>query len=271
MFLRSRVDKRIDIGWTDAVSSLKSWRVWLLLGWQDIRLRYRRSQLGPLWITISTSIMIFMMGFLYGHLFKSDLSTYYPFLTTGIIAWTFISTVMNESNDCFIEAQSYIRQLNLPFGVYVFRLLTRNVIVLAHNLIPIIVVLIIFRVEISFFQIAQLIFGLFLVLVTGYGYGMILAIFGARFRDLKPIIGSLIQVAFFVTPIMWQPSMLSDRYKLAYDLNPFYQLVSLIRGPLTGHDLSWHVLVYSVFMAGSGLFLLMLLMSRVRHRIAYWV
>jgi ABC-type polysaccharide/polyol phosphate export permease len=170
-----------------------------------------------------------------------------------------------------VEAQGYIRQLKMPFGVYLLRVLTRNSIIFCHNLVPIIVVLVLFRVEISFFQLIQLIFGLVLVLVTVFGYGTVLAILGARFRDLKPILGSLIQVAFFLTPIMWQPTMLNGRYKFAYDLNPFYQLISLIRQPLTGHNLGLHAVIFSLLMAVSGLVLLVLLMARTRHRIAYWV
>jgi lipopolysaccharide transport system permease protein len=265
------VEKRIKSALEDVIGAALAWRVWLLLGWQDIKLRYRRSQLGPLWITISTSVMVIMMGFLYGHLFKVNLKEYYPFLTIGMVSWTFISSMILESNDCFVEAQGYIRQLKLPFGVYLLRVLTRNLIIFAHNLVPIIVILLLFRVEVSFFQVIQLIFGLCLVLITVFGYGTVLAILGARFRDLRPILTSLIQVAFFLTPIMWQPTMLNGRYKLAYDLNPFYQLISLIRQPLTGHNLGFYPVIYSLLMAIGGLILLVLLMARTRHRIAYWV
>ncbi len=259
------------IGWRDMVDAIKAWRVWLLLGWQDIRLRYRRSQLGPLWITISTSIMIGMMGFLYGHLFKSDLSKYYPFLAVGVVCWTFISTLINEANEGLIEAQSYIRQLKLPFYTYIFRLVTRNVIVLGHNFIPVLVVLMCFGVRVSFFQCIQLVIGFFLLLILSVSYGMMLAILGARFRDMKPIIMSLVQVVFFLTPIMWQPSMLSEKYRLAYELNPFYQIINAVRLPLTGHNFSLYGFFYLATLSLLGVILSTVLLSRVRHRIAYWV
>ncbi len=262
---------KVVLGWNDMVDAIKAWRVWLLLGWQDIRLRYRRSQLGPLWITISTSVMIGMMGFLYGHLFKSDLAKYYPFLAVGVVSWTFISTIINEANEGLIEAQAYIRQLRLPFYTYIFRLVTRNVIVLGHNFIPVLVVLICFGVRISWFQVVEFFFGFFLLLIFSLTYGMILGILGARFRDMKPIILSLVQVVFFLTPIMWQPSMLSDNYRLAYELNPFYQVINAIRLPLTGQNFSLYGFLYLVLLAIVGVFLSTVLLSRVRHRIAYWV
>ena len=78
----------------DLMEGFKKWPVWFLLACQDIKLRYRRSVLGPFWITISMAITVYTMGFLYGHLFRSELQTYYPFLVSGMLAWAVISSIV---------------------------------------------------------------------------------------------------------------------------------------------------------------------------------
>ena len=95
---------RFALALQDITQGLLSSRIWLLLAWQDIRLRYRRSILGPFWITISMAISIYSMGFLYGNLFKMDLQQYFPFLATGLLTWTFINTVISDSTNVLIDA-----------------------------------------------------------------------------------------------------------------------------------------------------------------------
>ena len=64
----------------------------LMLGWQDIRQRYRRSKLGPFWLTISMGVMIGMIGIVFGQVLSSPMQEYLPFLATGIILWTCFSS-----------------------------------------------------------------------------------------------------------------------------------------------------------------------------------
>src|SRR5476651_1250046 len=67
----------------DIQSGLTKWPIWLMLAYQDIKLRYRRSVLGPFWITLSMAITVYSMGFLYSRLFNVDLAHYFPFLVSG--------------------------------------------------------------------------------------------------------------------------------------------------------------------------------------------
>ena len=95
--VKSALYKKYYLAWNDIADGLKSWRIWLLLAWHAVKLRYRRSTLGPFWITISMAITIYTMGILYGHLFKINLAVYYPFLATGILGWNLISLIVNGS------------------------------------------------------------------------------------------------------------------------------------------------------------------------------
>lgn len=243
--------------------------VWLYLAWQETKQRYRRSLIGPFWMTISTGVMLGAMGPLYGRLFNQEVGPYFQHLAVSFVVWIFISSSINESCTAFTSAEGFIKDVKLPFTVHLMRVLARNLIMFAHNLPVAIVVLCVFPPEkISALPLA--IFGLLLVLTNMFWLGLVLAILCARFRDIPQIVASIIQVAFFLTPIIWQASMLGPR-KYITDINPLYHLVEVIRTPMLGHypdNLSW---LFVTVMATAGWCLAILLFARFRPRIAYWV
>ena len=118
---------------SDIVQGIISWRIWMLLGWQDIKLRYRRSQLGPFWITISMALTIYVMGFLYSSLFKTQMRNYFPSLATGMLVWSLISTIVNESTSAFTSASNYLKQLKMPYTIFALRSVVRNFIIFGQN------------------------------------------------------------------------------------------------------------------------------------------
>lgn len=256
--------------WRDLSQGLCNWPLWVLLSWQDIRLRYRRSSLGPLWITISMAISIYTMGFLYGHLFKMDLRQYYPFLAAGMLSWNLISMLIIEGTNAFIEAENYLKQMKLPYTAFVMRVLCRCLVIFAHNILVIIPIMIFLKVPPSW-ALLMLIPGLLIIAVSGFGYGMMLAMLGARFRDVSQIIVSLMQVSFFLTPIMWSPAILPDNFQIIVRLNPFAQYIELLRAPLTGSMPSLHALVFTLTLTVVGILMMLAIFSKCRHRIIYWL
>ncbi|MGA2655047.1 MAG: ABC transporter permease [Gammaproteobacteria bacterium] len=266
------MDKRhLHLALQDLRQGFMHWRIWLLLGWQDIRLRYRRSTLGPFWITLSMAAMIYSMGFLYGKLFKLDLSAYYPFVATGMVTWTFISTMINNFTESFSKAAGFIKQIKLPFSVYILRAMTADFIVFLHNFLAIIPILLFFDTGVTPLLLLVLIFNIILLLMCFFCYGYILALIGTRFQDIKPIVGSILQIVFLLTPILWMPQMLPDRFEYLADANPFYQLVNLIREPLTGSMPSLFTYGYISALIVGGFIVMILLLWRSRHRIAFWL
>lgn len=252
----------------EIVGGIQHWRIWLSLGWQDIRLRYRRSVLGPFWITLSMAATVYTLGMVYAFLFKTNIAEYFPHIATGILLWTFFMTTIVEMVDCFLEANHMIKQLNLPFLIYVLRILTRNAIIFFHNFLAIIPILILFKTHM---MPLLFLFNTLLCMSCIACFGMNLAILGARFRDIKPIVQSLLQFVFYLTPIMWLPSMLPAKYTFVYQFNPFYAFLEMVRAPLLGRvpSLSVTVMFFTLFIAGGAL--LLYLIKRSRKKIAFWV
>ncbi len=263
---------RKSLAMQDFTQGITQWRIWLLLAYQDIKLRYRRSVLGPFWITLSMAITVYSMGFLYAHLFKTDMRQYYPFLVAGMLAWSLISVVITELTETFISSDSLIKQIKLPYSAYIHRVAARNIIIFFHNLIVMIPVLVIFHetIKVNFYTLL-LIPNLMLIYINIFSFGMILAIIGARYRDISQIIKSLIQVAFFVTPVMWNPAVLPPQYQQFIPLNPFYIFVELLRAPLTGTPNSLPIIAIALLITGIGICTSALLFTRYRARIIYWL
>lgn len=254
----------------DLTKGLLQWRIWFLLSWQDIRLRYRRSQIGPFWITISMGITIYTMGLLYSHLFAMKLDHYYPLLAAGMIPWALISSMMNESTQIFIEAENYLKQIKLPYTIFVVRVICRNFIIFFHNILIIIPIIIIFHVPINWHTLL-IIPGLILIALVAFVYGKLLAMLGARLRDFGQVIGSLTQVIFFLTPVMWDPNILQPKYQWMVKFNPFAQFIELIRAPLLGNAPSLYAVNSTLILLAVGILITYTAFVKYRARIIYWL
>lgn len=255
--------------WTDFVAGARAWRLWTKFGWHDMVARYRRSWIGPLWLVLSAAIFIGALSLVYSTLFRMDLATYVPFVAIGVVIWGFISAVASEGVNAFVESETYIRQVRVNLFVYVLRVIWRSVLVFAHQFAVVLVVLALFaKLELRMLPLAAL--GIFLLFLQAVWVTPLLGLLGTRFRDLQPIITNLLQVLFFVTPVIWFPSLLGSRRWIA-DLNPLDSLIAVVREPLLGNVPT--AANYAIVLAttGAGFLLAMLIYGRFRARVVYWL
>lgn len=255
----------------DIGNAFKKRSLVFLLGWQDIKQRYRRSKLGPFWLTISMGVMIGMIGLIFGQVFEVPMQEYLPFLATGIILWTFFSSCLLEGGTSFIDSTNMIRQLSLPLTLYPARVIWRNLVIMGHNVLILPLVFICVGHGVSW-KVVWIIPGLIVLLLNTFWMSLFLGTICARFRDMPQIVNSLLQVFFYVTPVIWMPGALNPRSaNLFIDPNPIYHLMQLVRAPLLGQTATltnWCVSV-GLFVFGivfSGWFF-----GTYKKRIAYWL
>ncbi|OGT35136.1 MAG: hypothetical protein A3F11_07575 [Gammaproteobacteria bacterium RIFCSPHIGHO2_12_FULL_37_14] len=261
-----------QLAWNDLVEGVTQWRLWLLLAYQDIKLRYRRSILGPFWITISMAMTVYSMGFLYGHLFHMPIQEYFPYLVAGMLTWSLISTTLNDLVDTYSAAEIMLKQIKLPYSLYIHRIVAKNVIIFLHNLLVILPIPFIFHdaVKINWYTLL-FVPGLMIIYLNAICYGIILAMIGARYRDIPQVIKSLINIIFFVTPIMWKLEVLPPSKQIIVLLNPFYSFIELIRAPLTGYaPTSFNFIMISIVTL-IGMIGCYAMFSARRSRIIYWL
>lgn len=255
--------------WRDLREGLGQWRLVWTLAWLDIRLRYRGSMLGPFWLTISTGAMVGAMGVLYAVLFRLALVDYIPFLALSLVLWGFIGTLVSESCTAFIQNEGMIRSVRMPFTLYAARIVLRNLVVLAHNAL---VVLVVYTALWSWPGATALLAipGLLLWLVVALALSLLLGATCARLHDIPPIVGSVMQMAFFVSAVIWRPDQLgASQWILA--LNPFFCLLEIVRGPLMGVVPSALIVASALGYAAALLAVSWLVFARVRGRIAFWL
>ena len=248
------------------------WRrrnLWTTIGLHDVRQRYRRSVIGPFWITLSTGIMIGALGFLYSHIFKIDIKEYLPYLAAGFFAWGLISNLVIEGCQAFNSSEHLIKQLSAPLSIYVYRVLWSNLLTAAHNVWIFVLVAFWFSVDISWSAVLVLP-ALVLILFNGLWVGLLLGLLSARFRDIPLIVASVMQVMFFITPIMWKPGMLPGR-ALLLDANPFYHFVEILRAPMLGQMPSAENWLAALSVTLVGWIVALTFYTAYRWRIAYWV
>lgn len=253
----------------DLAQGFRRWPLWSTLGWRDIRKRYRRSMLGPLWLTLSMAILVASLGLIYGTLFRLDPAAYLPFLAVGLATWTFIAAIANEGCTGFIELEPLIKNVRFPLSVHVLRLLWRNLIIFGHNMIIFVAVAAVFGVRPGA-EILLAPLGLALLLVNAFWMMLLLGIVCTRFRDVPPIVASLIQLLFFITPVMWKPELLGDRtWLIAF--NPLHHLVEIVRAPVLGRLPGWESWAAAALLAVAGWTVAFVGFARFRKRIAYWL
>jgi lipopolysaccharide transport system permease protein len=255
---------------SDLAGGLRLWRLGMTLGWLDIRLRYRGSMLGPFWLTISTAVMVAALGFLYSELFKIDVAGYLPFLALSQVLWGFLAAMVSEACTTFTESEAVIRSTRMPFTVFSIRTLVRNALALAHNVVVIVVVFAIFRMWPGWHLLLALP-GLAIWTIDSLALTLLLGAFCARFRDIQPIVNSIMQIGFFITPVIWKPDQLSHRAMALMPLNPFYDLLEVVRGPILNSGMS-----NMTWVAALGYSALLCLLSwgffiYARGRITFWI
>lgn len=253
----------------DIVNGLARWRVWLMLGWHDIDQRYRRTTLGPFWFTLTTFVMVASLGFVFSKVLGNDMSTYIPFLAAGLVSWALISQIVSEAPTAFVSAENIINAVNLPFTVHVLRVLVRQLVIYFHNLLALVLIAIWYELHIGITTLL-LLPGLILVLLNGLWMGLFLATLGTRFRDLGPIVTNVLQLLFFLTPIVWPPDTIGA-HRYIVDWNPAYHLISVIRAPLLGQVPSALSYAVSLTLFAAGTLATIYFFRRFRRRVSYWL
>ena len=185
--------------WTDIRQGIAGFRLWQSLARQDIRLKYRRSTLGPFWITLSMAVTVSAMGPLYGALFSTDLAEFVPHLALGLIFWAFIAGSISEYAETFTANEHILKQSYLPLSALVMRVFYRQLLILLHNLLiyPFVMLFLGLGINSNIFWLLP---AFVLVSVNILWLGLIIAIFCTRFRDMMPVIQSIVTLLFFVTP-----------------------------------------------------------------------
>jgi ABC-type polysaccharide/polyol phosphate export permease len=246
--------------------------VGLMLGWQDIKKSYRRSVFGQLWITIGMAVTIAAIGLVFGTIFGTPMEIFLPYLASGVISWAIITGILNDGANTFIAAEGMIKQISMNKLVYLLRVVWRNMIISAHNLVIFPIVLLIFAVWPGRTVLLWPL-GLAVAVFSLSGAALILGILSIRYRDVPNIVNAVLTVAFYSTPVIWMKENVGNNpiVDAMVNFNPLYHLLSIMRLPMIGRyptfeNWTWALASGVVFWT-----IALILFQKYQNRIAYWV
>ena len=262
------------ISFTDAVADLGAGRerrwLWGALGWNDVRQRHSGSLLGSLWISANIVLLVACLTLVFGGALGESVRTYAPYVAIGLALWQFVNASINEGSLVFVTASESIRNSPLPLSLHVFRLIWRNLVVLAHHLVLLPLLILVFAITPGPAMLLA-VPGLILLTLFAFFAALLLGLLGARFRDIAPVVGNFMQLLFFLTPVFWQPGAIGPLAARLAAVNPLTALIDIVRAPLLGeaaHQLSWPIALAATALAAAAA---LAALAGMRRRLAYWV
>lgn len=219
----------------DVVRSVGLWHIWIRLGMQDVRLKFRRSAVGVGWIFVNLAVLVSSIGFIYANLLGQDTREFIPYLTIGMILWGYLTSSIVDGGQAFVNSEGYIKQISLPIYVYIFRFFVSISVTTLIAMLAYVAVAVIYSVPLHAGTLFALP-GLLMVMTASLLLVTIFAHLNARFRDIAHMASVGMQVLFYVTPVIFPAELLRRRADLSFvvNLNPMFHLLEVVRRPLLG-------------------------------------
>jgi ABC-2 type transport system permease protein/lipopolysaccharide transport system permease protein len=254
---------------SDITDGLKLAPLWTSLGWDQTLARFRRTVLGPFWLTANLLAISFSRSVVFGGLMGTDYRATFALVVSGVLSWSLIGGPLGESAGLFMSSAGTMMSQKLPLSFYVFLMMYRTCINFVAQLLALWVVLLVLRLGAP--PSWQILFGLPITVCTITMMGLVVAFPSARFRDLGQLVGSIVQLLFFITPVIWAPINMTHRQRIMAQYNPFAHLLAIVREPLLGHapsmnDWTWAIstLIISTVAA-------IAVLSLYRKRVIFWL
>jgi ABC-type polysaccharide/polyol phosphate export permease len=257
--------------WDDIIRGLLKSELWGRMGWLDVKRRYRRTLLGPFWNSATLTVYTVAVGIVGAGLFHQDIRQYLPYLMSGMIVWTLVSTMILESCSLFVTGHALFRNVRFEYSILAYALVWRNFILFVHNLIMYLVIALLLQPQLIGLTALLAFPGLVIVLINGIWIALLVGMFCLRFRDVQPLVQTATQILMLVTPIFWSADNLTGVRQFVFvQLNPVYRLIDVVRAPLLGTAPTAASYTAALAITAAGWCLAFLMFRFFRNRITYW-
>lgn len=261
----------MNLAVNDVMNGARNYQFWMTFGMNDIKTKYRRSKLGQWWITLSVALFVFIIGILYQSILDATDVNYMAYLAVGYILWLTISEIFQLSCQVLIQSKLFLLQKNTSVSLFIYRLIYREILTVMHHMVLLPPIFLYYQIWPGVLNILLALIGFTIAIIAAFWAAIILAIVSLRYRDVAPIVSSLIRLAFFATPIIWIHRDLGFYGNLIVALNPFKYFISVVRIPLLGGELPLENWIVVISITGCLAFLALWLLGRTRQRITYWL
>jgi ABC-type polysaccharide/polyol phosphate export permease len=198
---------------------------------RDIKVRYKRSVLGVAWTMLSPLLNMLAMTWVFSLVMRMDVRNFPVYFLSGSIFWAFFGGATSHAASLTIDAMEITRRIYIPRSVFVVAAVGVALVNLVLSLVPLFLIILFtgYPVHASwlFVPVSIVIGALFTV-----GVGLVVFTMASRFVDVKETYLVLVQAWFFVTPIVYTPTLVPERYRFIIRYNPMTYLVEVFRAPL---------------------------------------
>jgi ABC-type polysaccharide/polyol phosphate export permease len=242
-----------------------------VLGGLDLKIRYRRSILGPIWISISYLVTVCFLSIVWTKVFNQNIKNFIWYFSIGLLVWNYIVNVISSSYMLFTDTAGILLNYNIDKDVIITRNIVRELYVFIHALVVLILIFFYAEPNIHSKDIVLSFLGFVLVTVILFNLSYLISILVLRYRDLKEVFATSINLLYYVTPILWPiESLKGSEYIYLY--NPFYHIVNVIRAPLMNAGEFWlESFVICFLIMVFVYFVRRYVKSKYDHYVALWI
>ena len=199
---------------------------------RDFKERYVGTGLGQFWYILSPLVMIFIYTVIFSDFMKMKLDIvdnsygYSIYLVPGLLAWATFSTIIMRLNTSFFEKSNLIKKINVPMYTFQLSIILTETFLFFISILLALGFLIIVNQPITW-TFLWMIPIMILQVLFAFGIGVIVSLFTPFFKDLKEVVPIIIQLWFWMTPIIYLSSMIENKYPFLLEYNPFYWFVKI--------------------------------------------
>lgn len=230
----------------------------LFLVWRDIKVQYAQTALGAAWAVVQPLMTMLIFTLVFGRLAKipSDGVPYSVFTLVALIPWMYFSNAFSAASASLVNSSNLITKVYFPRLIIPIVSVLSGLVNFAVSCIVLAVMMIWYHVTPSWMAIPMVPALLLLMILTATGVGSWLAAVYIQYRDVRQIVPFIVQIWMYVSPVVYPLSLVPERYRTLYTLNPMAGIIQTFRAVLlrTG-EIPWGALVLSTIV-GVAMFLL---------------
>ncbi len=239
-----------DAGFFDEIPDLFRYRELLRnLIARDIKVRYKRSALGFLWVMLNPLLMMLVFYFLFSNIFGKTVGNYTAYIMSGITLWQLFAQGTSVSSLAFLTNRNLISKIYLPKSIFPISVVASSLVHFVFSLVPLVLIVIASGTTISPY-VAFL--PLIVVMLFFFSLGISLAIstLSVFFHDVIYIYDVILIAWMYLSAIFYPVSILPEDFRILMSLNPIYHYISLFRASLYGNAIPMDHLMFGGAFAG---------------------
>jgi ABC-type polysaccharide/polyol phosphate export permease len=253
----------------DISDGMRRWRLWSALAWHYLRQRYKRTWIGLGWIAVSFAMFMVAKIFVFGAMVTESIGYYSAHLTLGYLIFRLVTNAVNGSSSVFVGSRTWISSEALPLSVYVYQLMTNNFMIFALTAIPAFGICV-WSGSCHVVGLIWLLPALAIYAINTIAVGLFIGVISARYRDMMHFSSTLMQIAYFLTPVLWVPPETGPR-AIAAKVNPFTHYIAILRDPVLDNTVPYQSWLIVLGCTAALILLALAFFAVSRRKIIFWL